>query len=213
MRFNKLSSRTRRTVLRALSIALLAGLTATANAQIVFDDASGNASSNGASPTALTFNLGSNIVNGTVTTPANTRNFYTFTIGASEELTAINLDSLNVTTAAGAPSSDPGFFALVEGDTASIPGAGFANLGGGLFAPGNVGIDLLSIANPQSTGGTGLPAVIGAGDYTFVIQQTGSEVSNFSLDFQVSAAAVPEPTSGILLAGLGLAGLARRRRR
>jgi len=141
-------------------------------AQIVFDDANGNASSDGANPTNVVFNLGSNIINGTVTSPANTRNFYTFTVGA---------------------------------------GAGFANLGGGLFSPANLNNDLLGIATAQSTGGTGVPSPVGAGDYTFVIQQTGDEVSSFSLDFVVTSA-IPEPSSAVLLSGLTLLGLVRRRR-
>ena len=126
-------SKTRRVLLRTLAIALLAGITTTANAQIVFDDANGNASSDGASPTSVVFGLGNNIINGTVTSPSNTRNFYTFTIGAGQELTAINLDSLNVTSE-GAPSTDPGFYALVDGTTSVNPTGGFANLGGFLYA-------------------------------------------------------------------------------
>lgn len=205
-------SKAQHVLLRVLAIALLAGITTTANADVVFDDAvNGNASSDGAIPESLTFSLGNNIVNGTVTSPSNTRNFYTFTIGAGEELVAINLDSLNVTTATGDPSSDPGFYALVDGTTSVTPGTGFANLGGALHNPSLVGSNLLDgIAGGGISGGSGFTN-IGAGDYTFVIQQTGPEVSNFSLNFQV-ATAVPEPTSSALLIGLGLAGLARRRR-
>ena len=212
-------SKTRRVLLRTLAIALLAGITTTANAQIVFDDANGNASSDGASPTSVVFGLGNNIINGTVTSPSNTRNFYTFTIGAGQELTAINLDSLNVTSE-GAPSTDPGFYALVDGTTSVNPTDGFANLGGFLYAtaasanapdPALQGENLLDrISSGGISDGSGFTN-IGTGDYTFVIQQTGPEVSNFSLNFQV-ATAVPEPTSSALLIGLGLAGLARRRR-
>ena len=180
-------------------------------AQIVFDDANGNASSDGANPTNVVFNLGSNIINGTVTSPANIRNFYTFTVGAGQELSAINLDAIGVTTAAGAPSNDPGFYALVSGTTSENPGEGFANLGGGLFSPANLNNDLLGIATAQSEGGTGVPSPVGAGDYTFVIQQTGDEVSSFSLDFVVTSA-IPEPSSAVLLSGLTLLGLVRRRR-
>jgi len=206
--------------LRTLAVALLAGVaTNAATAQVVFDDANGNASDDGSAPTELVFGIGSNIVNGTVTSPANTRNFYTFTIGAGEELAAINLNSINVTIADPSgpiDSINPGFFALVTGNTSADPGqTAFESLGGALFAPGNLGDNLLDIISAGESGpntsGTGF-TTIGEGDYTFVIQQTGSENSNFSLDFQVTTA-VPEPTAGILLAGLGLAGIARRRRR
>lgn len=212
-----LSLSLRQYVLPALALALFAGATSSANAQVIFDDAvDGNASSNGASPTLVDFSIGSNIINGTVSSPTNTRNFYTFTIDTGQELTAINLDSINVVDAAGAPSQDPGFYAIVAGSTSATPGADFTNLGGALFSPSLSDSDLLA---PISTAGgddiasgTGFSS-IGAGDYTFVIQQTGDEVSSFSLDFQVSAAAVPEPTSAIVLVGLGVASMARRRRR
>ena len=97
-----------RTILGALAIALLATPATSVNAQVVFDDAvDGNASSNGATPTEVDFLLGSNIINGTVTSPGNTRNFYTFSIDAGQELSAINLNAITV-TADGAPSNDPG---------------------------------------------------------------------------------------------------------
>ena len=202
----------RRTVLSALAVALFAGLATSANAQVVFDDANGNASSNGDAPTQVTFSLGSNVINGTVTSPSNVRNFYTFTIGEGQELSAINLDAISVVDAAGAVSSDPGFYALIDGTTGTNPDDGFANLGGALYDPSSLGVDLLAgISDGGISSGSGFSS-IGAGDYTFVIQQTGDEVSSFSLDFQVSTAAVPEPTSTVLLAGLGLVGLARRRR-
>ena len=202
----------RRTVLSALAVALFAGLATSANAQVVFDDANGNASSDGAAPTSVTFSLGSNVINGTVTSPSNVRNFYTFTIGEGQELSAINLDAISVVDAAGAVSSDPGFYALIDGTTGTNPVDGFANLGGALYDPSSLGVDLLAgISDGGISSGSGFSS-IGAGDYTFVIQQTGDEVSSFSLDFQVSTAAVPEPTSTVLLAGLGLVGLARRRR-
>ena len=86
----------RRTIMGVLAIALLASVTSSANAQVVFDDAvDGNASSDGAAPTAVTFSLGSNVINGTVTSPSNVRNFYTFTIGEGQELSAINLDAIS----------------------------------------------------------------------------------------------------------------------
>jgi hypothetical protein len=213
MSMKRFLSHVKRSLVPTLSAVLLVAAATSVNAQVVYDDAvDGNASSIGSSPTSLVFGIGSNVVNGTVTTTTNIRNFYTFTIGAGQELSAINLDAINVTTATGDVSNDPGFFALVAGPTASIPAAGFSNLGGNLYSPENFGDNLLAnISDGGISDGTGF-SNIGAGDYTFVIQQTGDEVSNFSLDFQVTSA-IPEPTSVSLLVGLGLAGLTRRRRR
>ncbi len=178
----------------------------------VFDDSvNGNASSNGAAPTAVSFGLGSNTIGGTVSANAavaNTRNFYSFTIEEGQELEAINVLEVSATTEAGAPSNDPGFFALVEGSTAATPGAGFDNLGGALYDPTlSFGTDLLSLISAGGiSGGTGFEE-IGPGEYTFVIQQTGTEASSFLLDFVV----VPEPTSAALIGITGLALLRRRR--
>ena len=194
------------------SVLIFSALVTTSNAVVIFDDTvNGNASSDGSAPTSLDFSLGSNQVLGTVTSPSNTRNFYTFSIGEGQILQAITLDAINVTTAAGAASNDPGFYALVLGGTAETPGTGFANLGGQLYDPSDLGDNLLDqIADGGNSGGTGFTE-IGEGDYTFVIQQTGDEVSSFTLDFEV--ASVPEPSSSsILLLGSALL-LGKRRRK
>jgi len=135
-----------RVVLRALAITLIAGVASVANAQIVFDS---------------------------VTIPDNTRNFFTFTIGEGQELSAIVVDALTST------DDNPGFYALVDGNTSFAPGLDDeftepgANLGGALHNPELVGDDLLALINGGGiSGGTGFDS-IGAGDYTFVIQQTG----------------------------------------
>lgn len=220
-------SQLKRSSLRILAVAMLLGVfNSAADAQVVYDDAvNGTASSNGSTPTLVDYVVGSNFVNGTVSSDAeisNTRNFYTFVIDPGQQLDAIVLDSLSVTNPDGTPSTDRGFLALIAGSTAQTPAQNtatftFNNLGGGLYGPDTnanirIGDDaLVFLSTGGNSGGTGFSA-IGPGNYTFVIQQTGAEVSEFSLDFQISTA-VPEPTSAIVLAGLGLAGLARRRRR
>jgi hypothetical protein len=53
------------------------------------------------------------------------------------------------------------------------------------------------------TGGQGFSAPLGAGTYTYVIQQTGQNVNLYALDFEV----VPEPTTLALAAVAGMATL------
>lgn len=182
---------------------------------IVYNDAvDGFASSNGATPTAITFTPGTNRILGTVSsgggTPAinNTRNFYTFSLALGQQLESISFDTLAVTTSAGAASTDPGFYALVLGSTAATPGNGFTNLGGALFSPSDIGSNLVdTISGGGISGGAGF-SEIGPGDYTFVIQQTGDEINNFGLDFVV----VPEPSTGLLILSSALL-LGKRRRK
>lgn len=190
---------------------LLGSLATISNAAVIFDDAiDGNASSDGSAPTSLTFALGSNEVLGTVSADAsinNTRNFYTFSISEGQFLQSITLNEISVTNT-GEDPNDPGFYALVSGTTSATPGTGFANLGGALYDPSDLDSDLLGqITGGGISGGSGF-TTIGEGDFTFVIQQTGTEISSFTLDFQV----VPEPSSTALL-GLAAIGLISRRRR
>ncbi len=203
---------------RFFCVLFLSLITTSAKADVVYDDAvDGNASNNGLAPTVLVFDLGSNVVNGTVSAgdPDNARNFYTFSILPGQALSAIVFDSLSVVTSEGGPTSVPGFFALVSGSTSATPAAGFSNIGGLLFDEELVELNVLDgTRNGGSSSGTGFTTQnLGVGDYTFVIQQTGTEESTFSLDFQVVPVAVPEPTNAMILVGLGMLGLARRRRR
>jgi hypothetical protein len=57
----------------------------------------------------------------------------------------------------------------------------------------------------------GFAAPLGAGDYTFLIQQTGGSVVEYEFRFEVSP--VPEPvTLGTMAVGLAILGASRRRR-
>ena len=123
-------------------------------------------------------------------------------------LDAINLLEYDDPNLPGANDGNRGFYALVAGSVASTPAGGFDNLGGDHLDPDPFGTNLLAaIAASGISGGTGF-SEIGPGDYTFIIQQTGPQVSDYLVDFVL----VPEPTSAALI-GIGALGLLRRRKR
>ena len=189
---------------------------------LIFDESvDGEASSDPLNPTDLgTLALGENGISGFVTSSdgaggsstalPTTRDFFTFNIAENQILTGIFVSALSGTDAAGAASNDRGFFILDEGATSLIPvtenSASFLT-GNFISATTPVGTNLLALGN--ATAGPGVTLPLGAGDFVFEIQQTGSETLNFTLGIQVEA--VPEPSSALLL-GLGsLLGLRRRR--
>ena len=105
----------------------------------------GDFADSGAAPTYLGLELGSNVVAGSVTTGAgaDTRDFFTFSIGAGQTLEAINLLEYDDPNNPGPNNGNRGFYALVEGSVASNPGLGFANLGGDHLNPDPFGTNLL----------------------------------------------------------------------
>ncbi len=187
----------------------LAALALPAAAQIVHDEAvDGDLSGVATAPTPVTLGLGSNIVNGS-TTRANAadgdRDFLTFTIAEGQRLTGLFLLAF-------APDNTA-FHAINAGDVGIVPsGPGAGDVTQYLGAQH---LDLVTSEQNLLEGfsadntlvGSGFSGGLGAGTYTYVIQQTGSELTTYSLNFVVA----PAPST---LLALGLAGgLAARRRR
>lgn len=169
---------------------------------IYAEEVSGDLANGGADlPTAVSFSEGSNIVTGSVTTAGgDTRDYLTFTIDPGFQLDAIlQLEYDDPALAGSLFDGNRGFYALLDGVSGAIPGSGFDNLGGDHLDPIGFGADLLAgIADGGISGGTGFSTPLGAGTYTFQVQQTGPQISNYALDFVV--AQVPEPTSAALTA-------------
>jgi len=182
-----------------LAFVAILSTAASANAQVIFDESSGvEGSGDPNAPTSL----------GTL---------FGFTIASGFQLDSIEVTALEQTlnNAAPVPFLDPGFYFLDAGTTSVIPAMATSAqlLTGQQFgvATTPIGTNLLdSVAVGNITGGPGVTAPLGPGDFVLGIQQTGPETLSYSVEFNVSA--VPEPSSAALLSMvvLGFAGLRRR---
>ncbi len=173
---------------RAGALALLA---AVGCAPLEYDEAeAGDLSSDPAAPTPLQLRLGDNTVSGTVTTtaPADTRDFFTFTIPEGLHLAALVLTSYR-DVPAGTPGNR-GFHALGTGATSAVPSAATAAsfLGGDHVDGSAEGTDLLLALADGAPAGSGFTVPLGPGTYSYVIQQTGPQVSAYTLTFAIRRA-------------------------
>lgn len=198
--------------LAATSLLLTSSLPA---AVATFNEAGlGDFSSAPGTPTALNFVVGDNQLIGSVSTGSDTRDYITFTIAPGTQLTQLLVNEYDNPAIGGVLDGNRGFHAIIAGATSFIPNGG--NIGSFLGSnhfdpPGAAGADYLPVLAAAPTGGTGFSVPLGPGTYTYLIQQTGPEVSNYELSFTI----VPEPgTYGWLaLAGLSVVACRLRRRR
>jgi hypothetical protein len=185
-------------------VAVLLAAGAGASAVTVWDEAiSGDLSNDRANPTLLPMLPGTNSLS--ATSVAGDREFVRFTIAPGLRLDSVFLRSYSSADGIAFVGAQRGT-SLTESPDNPNPAnlLGYSHFGPGA---GNVGADLL----PQIGAGPGSQGFIpplGAGDYTFWLQQTGGSPTTYSMDFVVT----PEPTAVGLLA-LTAAGLLYRRRR
>ena len=193
---------------------------------IVYDEAGpgGDLSNDKAAPTALTLTPGLNSVIGTVNGfPPGTdpQDWVSFTIPTGFVMTSyVN---------SGYVSSDPQGFTGFQfgpsfmGDEFTAGNyAGYAHFGtaaqnpdGNPTSSSTVGVNLLPLmADPSfAPGTTGFTPPLGAGTYTFLIQQGDPSTTGYRFNMNVRSVQVPEPGSSLCLLGMGgLAILALRRR-
>lgn len=164
-----------------------------AAAAVVHNEAvHGDLSSDPNSPTALVFASGLNGVIGTcgnVGTPADIRDYITFTIPAGKKLLALNL---NLYT-----PDNLGFASFNTGSTSFIPsGATAASFLAGIHPSGSMmGSDILPQFVCCSVTGNSLAAPeLGPGTYCFLIQQTSTITTSYELEFFLDGA-VPAQAS------------------
>ena len=174
---------------------------------IIHDEAvDGDLSGVSPSPTAVVLGLGTNTIVGSLgpaggvggATNGQDADIFTFTLGAGQTVTSI------VTTRSGPGSqsfigysNSIGFAAFTDAATLST-----ALDSGSLFSNGT--------PSPNALAG-GIPVTLGAGDHTFILQETVT-TNDYTISFEV-ASVVPEPSSAALLGGLAMVGFIRRRRR
>lgn len=189
----------------------LGSLAGPAAAATVWDESvNGDLSTNNATPTAVAFAPGSNVVHGRVTNsaPADNRDYLTFTVPANHGLYKLLLLRWD---APDGSDGNTGFNAINSGATSFVPSAGTiaSFLGANHVEAFSEGSDML--ANMAGgLGSSGFTVPLGPGTYSYVIQQTGADINLYSLDFIMRQ--VPEPTS-LAMGILGMAGLICRRRR
>jgi hypothetical protein len=215
-------------VTKSLFSAAVCALLATTPAKaIIYREAvAGDLSDDKAAPTALTLTPGLNSVIGTVagfpefggTDP---QDWVSFTIPTGFVMTSyVNAKYV---------SSDPqGFTGFQFGSSFSgdvfdpLSYAGYAHFGtaaqnpdGNPISSSTVGLNLLPLmADPSfAPGTTGFTPPLGAGTYTFLIQQGDPSVTGYRFNMSVRPVQVPEPGSSFCLLAMGaLATLALRRR-
>ena len=174
-----------------------------ASGATVWDESvSGDLASDPATPTAVSFVTGSNVVVGDVNATSDIRDYFTFTIGSDQTLSAVTLLSYE---------GNLGFTAMNVGSSSFIPG--FTTmldfLGGTHTDASLIGELLLPLLGSGSLGGAGFTPPLGPGTYSYVIQQTSGELTSYALDFEVSP--VPAPAA-VWLLGSALIGVAGWRR-
>ena len=155
-----------------------------AHADTTYDESiDGDFSGSAGAPTAIVFNTGTNTVIGSAFAGSDTRDFFTFTIPAGNELTALR--QVDYSDGAGG-GANVGYHALDAGPTSVNPGFGTANdfIGGGHIAQLPSGFDMLPGLGAAVGNGTGFDVPLGPGTYTYIIQQTSPDTTEYHLEFE-----------------------------
>jgi hypothetical protein len=207
-------------VAKSLFAAAICALFATAPAKaIIYSEAvSGDLSDDKAAPTPLTLTPGFNSVSGTVAgfPPEGTdpQDWVSFTIPAGFMM----ISYVNARYDAGDGQGFTGFHsgssfpAGVDSEFDPANYTGYAHFGtaaqnpdGNPNASSTVGVNLLPLmADPNFAPGTsGFTPPLGAGTYTFLIQQGDPSITGYRFNMTVRPVAAPEPGSSLFFLSIG----------
>jgi len=164
-------------------------------------------------PSTVGFSIGSNFVRGSTVT--GDPDIFSFTVGVGYQLSAIQLTSYASTDLRGFIAVQSGSIwnngVGAGGNFTRSTILGYTHFGTHATAA-HVGEDLLDNLGASSSGGAiGFSGPLGAGTYTFLVQQTAAAVVNYEFDLQLTP--VPEPGEYAMVAGALLGGFAVWRRR
>jgi hypothetical protein len=174
-------------------------------AAVYVESTNGDISSDRLNPTVFAVDPGANTISGTVV--SGDRDYLTFTILPGYVFQSLTLDSYS-----GTGTLTKSFIGIQSGSTFTEPptGTNVANLLGYThFGPTGATGDILDDMGTGS-GAQDFTAPLPAGDYTFWIQETGTQARDYT--FTLNMVAVPEPSICAMLS-LGVVGLARRVRK
>jgi len=181
-----------------------------ARGAIVYDETiSGDLSNSGLNPTAITVSPGSNQIFGVTGrgTAGVDQDYFSITIPADFGLFAI-------TVLPGTTSGGVSFIGIQAGSQVTLPtnpADATGLLGWWHYSPADIQTDILGKMAIPAFGSSGFNVPLGAGTYTFWIQDFNAGTFPYGFDLDISR--IPEPGSALLVAfGLGAALVFRIRR-
>lgn len=181
-----------KTVPYLTSMIIAGSLSLPAAAVVVYDeDVLGDFSNDAGSPTPIVLLPGESSVSGTIGGTEG-RDVFSFNVPVGGSITSLTLDEYD-------QDNTTGIDVNVDG----------GDLGLVTIRDEVVGEELLG--RKVLTSDVALPSTLGPGDYVFNLSEFGGAL-NYTLTFTTQFPSIPEPASGMLLAGLGLPLLRRRRR-